>query len=188
MRVILENLSLDVPGLVIVQNMPEQFTRAFAERLNSLSQIVVKEACSGDRVVTGQALVAPGNQQMRIQRNGAQYKVILDSGPPVNRHRPSVDVLFESVALNAGKNATGVLLTGMGRDGAKGLLSMHAAGARTIAQDENSSIVYGMPKAAAEIGAAQHILPLSRISGFLHNGPAHGNSLVKVSNLMPNHK
>ncbi|MFP4342605.1 MAG: chemotaxis response regulator protein-glutamate methylesterase [Cyclobacteriaceae bacterium] len=167
LRVVLENLPVDVPGLVIVQHMPEQFTRAFAERLNRLSRIVVKEARTGDRVLPGQALIAPGNQHIRIQRNGAQYQVVLDSGPAVNRHRPSVDVLFESVARSAGKNAVGVLLTGMGRDGAQGLLAMHQAGARTIAQDEASSVVYGMPKAAVDLGAAQHILPLSKVSDFL---------------------
>ena len=153
----------DAPGVVIVQHMPEKFTKSFAERCDQLSTVRVKEAADGDRVLPGHALIAPGAYHMALRRNGAQYFVNVYSGPPVNRHRPSVDVLFESAAECAGRNAVGVIMTGMGADGAKGLLRMKQAGARTIAQDEASCVVFGMPKEAIALGAADHILALSLI-------------------------
>jgi two-component system chemotaxis response regulator CheB len=154
----------DAPGIVIVQHMPEKFTRSFAERCDALCTIRVKEAEDGERVLVGHALIAPGNFHMAVRRNGAQYYVAVQSGPPVNRHRPSVDVLFESTAEWAGRNAVGVIMTGMGADGAKGLLTMRRAGARTIAQDESTCVVFGMPKEAIELGAAESVLPLARIA------------------------
>jgi two-component system chemotaxis response regulator CheB len=154
----------DAPGILIVQHMPEKFTRSFAERCDQLCTIRVKEAVDGERVLVGHALIAPGNFHMAVQRNGAQYYVSVHSAPPVNRHRPSVDVLFESVAERAGRNAVGVIMTGMGADGARGLLKMREAGARTIAQDESTCVVFGMPKEAIEMGAAEVIVPLPRIA------------------------
>ncbi|MEO8627140.1 MAG: chemotaxis response regulator protein-glutamate methylesterase [Betaproteobacteria bacterium] len=155
------------PGIVIVQHMPEKFTAAFAARLDSLCQIAVKEAANNDRVTQGRALIAPGGKHMLLKRSGAQYHVDVVDGPPVNRHRPSVDVLFRSAAKAAGANALGIILTGMGDDGARGLREMHDAGARTIAQDEESCVVYGMPKEAVKLGAADDILPLSRVPGAI---------------------
>ncbi len=157
-------LPADAPGVVIVQHMPEKFTRSFAERCDQLCAIRVKEAEDGDRVLAGHALIAPGNYHMALRRNGAQYYVAVHSGPPVNRHRPSVDVLFESVAGCAGRNAVGVIMTGMGADGARGLLVMREAGAHTIAQDEATCVVFGMPKEAIALGAAEAVLPLNRIA------------------------
>lgn len=154
----------DAPGIVIVQHMPEKFTKSFAERCNQLCTVRVKEAADGDRVLPGHALIAPGNYHMALRRNGAQYYVNVYSGPPVNRHRPSVDVLFESAAECAGRNAVGVIMTGMGADGARGLLRMKQAGARTIAQDEASCVVFGMPKEAIALGAADYVLSLHLIS------------------------
>jgi Chemotaxis response regulator containing a CheY-like receiver domain and a methylesterase domain len=151
------------PGLVIVQHMPEKFTGAFAARLNSLCQIEVREAVNNDRVIPGLALIAPGGRHMMLKRNGAYYHVEVMDGPLVNRHRPSVDVLFRSVAKYAGKNALGIIMTGMGDDGARGLLEMHDAGALTLAQDEASCVVYGMPKEAVKLGAADRILPLDAL-------------------------
>jgi two-component system chemotaxis response regulator CheB len=152
------------PGIVIVQHMPEKFTAAFAQRLNSVSQISVKEAVSGDRVLPGHALIAPGGRHMLLRRNGAQYFVDVLDGPPVNRHRPSVDVLFRSVAKSAGANAMGIIMTGMGDDGAAGLLEMRTAGARTIGQDEASCVVYGMPKEAVRRGAVERTVGLDAIA------------------------
>jgi two-component system, chemotaxis family, protein-glutamate methylesterase/glutaminase len=152
------------PGMVIVQHMPEKFTAEFAARLNSLCQVTVKEAQHNDRVIPGQALIAPGGKHMLLRRNGAQYFVEVVDGPLVNRHRPSVDVLFRSVAKCAGANALGVIMTGMGDDGAAGLLEMHHAGARTIAQDEESCVVYGMPKEAVKRGAVDKTVPLNAIA------------------------
>lgn len=160
----LATLPADAPGVVIVQHMPEKFTRSFAERCDQLCTIRVKEAADGDRVLPGHALIAPGAFHMALRRNGAQYFVNVYSGPPVNRHRPSVDVLFDSAAECAGRNAVGVIMTGMGTDGARGLLRMKQAGARTIAQDEASCVVFGMPKEAIALGAADHILSLRLIS------------------------
>jgi two-component system chemotaxis response regulator CheB len=152
------------PGIVIVQHMPEKFTAAFAERLNSICQIEVKEAATNDRVMQGRALIAPGGKHLLMRRNGAQYFVEVVDGPLVNRHRPSVDVLFRSVAKCAGANAMGVIMTGMGDDGAAGLLEMLKAGARTVAQDEASCVVYGMPKEAVKRGAVEKSIALSAIA------------------------
>jgi two-component system, chemotaxis family, protein-glutamate methylesterase/glutaminase len=164
---VLPALPANCPGLVIVQHMPEKFTAAFANRLNSLSQIEVKEAQNGDRVLTGRALIAPGGKHMLLKRSGAQYHVEVIDGPLVSRHRPSVDVLFRSVAKFAGANAMGFLMTGMGDDGAKGLKEMHDCGARTYAQDEASCVVYGMPKEAVKLGAVDEIIALQRIPDYI---------------------
>ena len=152
------------PGIVVVQHMPEKFTTAFAARLDQVCQIEVKEAQDGDHVIPGRALIAPGNKHMLLTRSGAQYHVKVQDGPPVNLHRPSVDVLFRSVAKHAGRNATGIIMTGMGADGAQGLLDMAGAGARTVAQDEESCVVFGMPKEAIKLGAANKVLPLNLIA------------------------
>ncbi|WP_024647055.1 protein-glutamate methylesterase/protein-glutamine glutaminase [Pseudomonas syringae] len=151
------------PGMVIVQHMPEKFTASFAERLNSLSQIEVREARNNDRILPGLALIAPGGKHMMVTRSGAYYHVQVIDGPLVNRHRPSVDVLFRSVAKFAGKNATGIIMTGMGDDGARGLKEMLDAGSSTVAQDEASCVVFGMPKEAIKLNAAQRIVPLQEI-------------------------
>ena len=163
-REVLTALPADAPGVVIVQHMPEHFTRAFAQRLDKLCQIRVQEARDGDRILPGHALIAPGNYHMRVIRNGANYNVEVFMGEPVNRHRPSVDVLFHSCARHLGSNALGIILTGMGGDGARGLLKMRQAGARTVAQDEATSVVFGMPKEAIEIGAVGAVLALDRIA------------------------
>jgi two-component system chemotaxis response regulator CheB len=152
------------PGIVIVQHMPEKFTAAFAARLDGLCQIAVREAQHGDRVVPGRALIAPGGRHMLLKRSGAQYFVDVVDGPLVNRHRPSVDVMFRSVAKCAGVNALGVILTGMGDDGAAGLLEMRHAGARTVAQDEESCVVFGMPKEAIKRGGVERTLPLGAMA------------------------
>jgi two-component system chemotaxis response regulator CheB len=151
------------PGIVIVQHMPEKFTAAFAERLNKLCQVEVREARHGDRVIPGRALIAPGGRHMLLRRDGANYHVDVIDGPLVNRHRPSVDVLFRSVAKQAGANALGIIMTGMGDDGAAGLLEMRKAGARTVAQDEESCVVYGMPKEAVKRGGVEKSVPLQAI-------------------------
>ncbi len=151
------------PGMVIVQHMPEKFTALFAERLNGLGQIEVREAKNNDRVIPGLALIAPGGKHMLLKRSGAYYLVEVVDGPLVNRHRPSVDVLFRSVAKFAGKNATGIIMTGMGDDGARGLKEMFDAGAATVAQDEASCVVFGMPKEAVKLGAVQKTVPLGEI-------------------------
>jgi len=164
LRVFLEEMPLDTPGIVIVQHMPEHFTRSFAERLNDLCKISVKEAEDGDSVLQGRALIAPGNKHTLLRRSGARYYVEVKYGPLVNRHRPSVDVLFRSTALYAGNNAIGIIMTGMGDDGAKGLLEMKEAGAKTIAQDEISCVVYGMPKEAVKLNAVDKVLPLDKIA------------------------
>lgn len=155
----------DCPGIVIVQHMPEVFTRAFAERLNKTCVIGVKEASHGDSIVRGQALIAPGNQHLLVRNSGVNYLAEVQNGPLVSRHRPSVDVLFRSVARAAGRNAVGVIMTGMGADGAQGLLEMHKSGAATIAQDEASCVVFGMPREAIERGAVTTVLPLQSIAG-----------------------
>jgi len=152
------------PGIVIVQHMPEKFTAAFAARLDSLCRIEVKEAEHNDRVLPGRALIAPGGRHMLLKRSGAQYFVEVIDGPLVNRHRPSVDVLFRSVARSAGANALGVIMTGMGDDGAAGLLEMRKVGAQTVAQDEESCVVFGMPKEAINRGGAQRTLPLNAVA------------------------
>lgn len=160
----LHALPPDSPGIVIVQHMPEGFTRSFAERLNGLCAISVKEAENNDTVIRGRALIAPGNKHTLLKRSGARYYVEVTDGPLVNRHRPSVDVLFRSVAMNAGANAVGVIMTGMGSDGAKGLLEMKNAGAHTIAQDEQSCVVFGMPHEAIKLQAHTQILSLELIA------------------------
>jgi two-component system chemotaxis response regulator CheB len=152
------------PGMVIVQHMPEKFTAAFAARLDGLCQIEVREARHNDRVVPGRALIAPGGRHMLLKRSGAQYFVEVVDGPLVNRHRPSVDVLFRSTAKSAGANALGVIMTGMGDDGAAGLAEMRTAGARTLAQDEESCVVFGMPKEAIKRGGVERTIPLSAIA------------------------
>jgi two-component system chemotaxis response regulator CheB len=157
------------PGIVIVQHMPEKFTASFAERLNKLSQIEVREAKSNDRVIPGLALIAPGGKHMLLKRSGAYYHVEVVDGPMVNRHRPSVDVLFRSVAKFAGKNATGIIMTGMGDDGARGLKELHEAGARTYAQDEASCVVFGMPKEAIKLGGVDQVIALSDIPRMVMN-------------------
>ncbi|WP_368449137.1 chemotaxis response regulator protein-glutamate methylesterase [Cobetia amphilecti] len=176
-RAVLQSLPADAPAILVTQHMPPGFTRSFAERLNGLCRIAVKEAVHGERILPGHAYIAPGDAHLTLSRSGANYVITLDQRPPVNRHRPSVDVLFDSVARVAGRNAVGVILTGMGRDGARGLLQMREAGAHTIAQDEQSCVVYGMPREAVELGAAENILPLSRISGqLLHQVQLAGRS------------
>ena len=164
---VLINLPAGMPGIVIVQHMPEHFTKSFAGRLNDLSALEVREAVDGDMVVPGSVLIAPGNYHMAIKRDGARYFVQVKTGPPVHHQRPSVDVLFHSVASQVGTNAVGVILTGMGADGAQGLLAMKNAGAKTYGQDEASCVVYGMPREAAEKGAVQHVLPLKKVAGAL---------------------
>ena len=164
---IMSALPANSPGIVIVQHMPEHFTRSFANRLNQLSAMTVKEAENNDTVAPGKALIAPGNHHMLLRRSGAMYYVEVKSGPLVSRHRPSVDVLFKSVAKYAGANAVGVILTGMGADGADGLREMRDAGGRTIAQDEASCVVFGMPKEAIARGAAEAVLPLDKIAAAI---------------------
>lgn len=161
---VLQIMPADSPGILITQHMPEKFTKSFADRLNSLCHIEVREAKDGDSIIPGLALIAPGNYHMVLRRSGARYFVETHQLPPVNGHRPSVDALFESVAKYAGSNAVGVIMTGMGADGAKGLLMMREKSARTIAQDEESCVVFGMPKEAINMGAAESIAPLHRIS------------------------
>jgi two-component system chemotaxis response regulator CheB len=163
LRVVLEAMPPDCPGIVAVQHMPEGFTSAFSERLNQICQIEVKEAANGDWVREGRALIAPGNRHTLLVRSGAHYAVKVIDGPLVTRHRPSADVLFRSVAQAAGPNAVGVILTGMGHDGAAGMLEMKRAGAATVAQDEASCVVFGMPKEAIARGAVDEIVPLPRI-------------------------
>lgn len=165
LRVFLEAMPEDSPGIVIVQHMPEHFTSAFARRLDSLCRVAVKEAAHNDTVLRGRALIAPGNRHIMLKRSGARYYVEVKDGPLVCRHRPSVDVLFRSAALYAGKNGVGVLMTGMGDDGARGMLEMKQAGAATIAQDESTSVVFGMPQEAIRLGGVDRVLPISAIAG-----------------------
>jgi two-component system chemotaxis response regulator CheB len=164
LKVVLMKMPRATPGILVVQHMPAQFTTAFAQRLNQLCQIEVREAQDGESVLDGQALIAPGNFHMLLKRSGAKYMVNVKDGPLVHHQRPAVDVLFHSVAQHAGANAVGVILTGMGGDGARGMLKMKEAGAKTIAQDEASCVVFGMPKEAIKMGAAERILPLEQIS------------------------
>lgn len=169
LQTVLSALPAVTPGIVIVQHMPPQFTAAFAARLNSVCQIEVREARDNDRVVPGTALIAPGGKHMMLRRSGAQYFVEIKEGPPVNRHCPSVDVLFRSVAKCAGRNALGVIMTGMGDDGARGLREMRDAGAHTLAQDEATCVVFGMPKEAIRLEAAVRIVPLETIPALILN-------------------
>ena len=163
-RSFLEALPYDAPGIAIVQHMPEHFTAAFANRLNDTCKVSVKEAEDGDTVIQGRVLIAPGNRHMLLKRSGARYFVSLKDGPLVSRHRPSVDVLFRSTARYAGNNAIGVIMTGMGDDGSKGMLEMKQAGALNIAQDEQSCVVFGMPNEAIKQGAVDHVMPLTHIA------------------------
>lgn len=164
LREFLEALPLDSPAVVIVQHMPEKFTASFAQRLDGLCRVSVKEAANGDTLMRGHVLIAPGNRHMMVKRSGARYYVEIKDGPLVSRHRPSVDVLFRSAARYAGRNAVGVIMTGMGDDGAKGMLEMKESGAVTIAQDEATSVVFGMPNEAIKQGGVDHVLPLHRIA------------------------
>jgi two-component system chemotaxis response regulator CheB len=161
---VLEMLPPHCPPIVIVQHMPPQFTAAFAARLDAICAIDVAEAQNNDRVLPGRALIAPGGKHMMLKRSGAQYYVEVKEGPPVNRHCPSVDVLFRSVARCAGANALGVIMTGMGDDGARGLKEMRDAGARTVAQDESTCIVFGMPREAIRLNAVERIVPLGDVA------------------------
>jgi two-component system chemotaxis response regulator CheB len=165
-KTVLMGMPHNAPGIIVVQHMPAKFTTSFADRLNSLCTIQVKEAEDGDSVVNGTALIAPGNFHMLLRRSGARYYVQVKTGPMVHHQRPSVDVLFKSVADFAGANAVGVILTGMGADGAEGMLKMREAGARTIAQDEQSCVVFGMPKEAIKLGGAEKVGPLADITGM----------------------
>ena len=167
LRTILTAMPEDAPGIVIVQHMPERFTAAFAQRLDPLCRIEVREAAAGDRVQQGRALIAPGNRHLMVRRHGPHYEVELADGPRVSRHRPSVDVLFRSVAQSVGAHAIGVILTGMGDDGATGLLEMKRAGATTLAQDERTSVVFGMPKEAIERGAVDRVLGLQNMAAAI---------------------
>lgn len=163
-REFLEPLPPDIPGILVTQHMPEAFTRSFARRLDGLCRITVKEAENGERILPGHAYIAPGHSHLLVRRSGANYMTELSQSAPVNRHRPSVDVLFRSAAMHVGRNAIGVILTGMGRDGAAGMREMHDAGAWTVAQDEESCVVFGMPKEAINSGGVDEILPLKSIS------------------------
>lgn len=167
LRILFEGLPRDTPGMVVVQHMPANFTRAFAGRMDKTCLMSVKEAENNDTVLRGHVLIAPGNQHMLLKRNGARYYVEVREGPLVSRHRPSVDVLFRSAARYAGKNALGVIMTGMGDDGAKGMLEMKQAGAYTIAQDKASCVVFGMPNEAIKLDAVDSILPLDKIADAL---------------------
>ncbi|OYT88430.1 MAG: chemotaxis response regulator protein-glutamate methylesterase [Burkholderiales bacterium PBB6] len=174
MEALLTQLPRTTPGIVLVQHMPEQFTASLAARLNGLCEMDVAEARDGDRVLPGRVLIAPGGKHMRLERSGAQYLVKVADGPLVNRHKPSVDVLFKSVAQSVGRNAVGILLTGMGDDGARGLLEMMQAGAQTAAQDEASSVVWGMPAEAIKLGAAGRVLGLQQMPAWLAKAAVTG--------------
>lgn len=169
LKVFLETFPLDSPGIVIVQHMPENFTKAFAKRLDGITKISVKEAEDGDTVIRGRALIAPGNKHLLLKRSGARYFVEVKDGPLVSRHRPSVDVLFRSAARYAGKNAVGVIMTGMGDDGAKGMLELKESKAFTLAQDEKSCVVFGMPHEAIKLGAVDKVFPLENLAGEVMN-------------------
>ncbi|MBI1175079.1 MAG: hypothetical protein GC139_07410 [Sideroxydans sp.] len=162
-----------VPGIVITQHMPEAFTHSFASRLDSLCRIAVKEAEHNERILPGHAYIAPGHSHLLLRRNGTDYFAVLDTSPPVNHHRPSVEMLFRSVAQCAGKNAIGIMLTGMGRDGAVGMLEMHRAGAYNFAQNEASCVVYGMPREAVALGAVDEVVPLSDMARRVLERLAH---------------
>ena len=164
-RELLQSLPGDSPGIVVVQHMPEHFTAAFARRLDSICAMQVKEAEDGDSVIRGRALIAPGNRHTLLKRSGARYFVEVKDGPLVSRHRPSVDVLFRSVARYAGRNAVGVIMTGMGDDGARGMAEMKEAGATNLAQDEATCVVYGMPAEAVKRGGVHQSLPLGELAG-----------------------
>ena len=171
----------DCPGILITQHMPEGFTRSFAKRLDGLCRISVSEAEGGERILPGHAYIAPGHSHLLLARSGANYVTLLDGGPPVNRHRPSVDVLFDSAAQAAGKNAVGVILTGMGKDGARGMLAMRNAGAHNFAQDEASCVVFGMPREAIAMGGAHEVAALQALPGLvLGHLAAQGSRALRV--------
>ncbi len=175
-EVVLRQMPRTAPGILIVQHMPEKFTASFAARLNSLSALDVSEARDGDRVINGRVLIAPGGKHMRLKRSGAQYLVEVMDGPLINHHRPSVDILFRSVAQCAGRNAIGIIMTGMGDDGARGLRDMHDAGGMTAAQDEDSCVVYGMPREAVKLGAAAEVVGLHDIAAWMVRSAARSPS------------
>ncbi len=179
-RHVLEPLPANSPAILITQHMPGGFTRSFAERLDRLCRISVKEAEDGERVLPGHAYIAPGDRHLKLARSGANYVVALDDGEPVNRHRPSVDVLFNSAARNAGRNAIGVILTGMGKDGAAGLLEMRQAGAHTLAQSEASCVVYGMPREAVAVGGAVEVVDLEQLAGKIMQQVASSGRAQRV--------
>ncbi|EZP35402.1 two-component system, chemotaxis family, response regulator CheB [Janthinobacterium sp. OK676] len=180
-REFLMQMPSDCPGILITQHMPEGFTRSFARRLDSLCKISVQEAAGGERVLPGHAYIAPGHSHLTLTRSGANYMTKIDQGEPVNRHRPSVDVLFRSAAQSAGKNAVGVILTGMGKDGAQGMLEMKAAGAYNFAQDEASCVVFGMPREAIAVGATHEVGALTALPGMvLGHLAAHGMRALRV--------
>lgn len=171
----------DCPGILITQHMPPGFTKSFAQRLDSLCKISVKESEGGERILPGHAYLAPGHSHLQLVRSGANYTTQIDQGPPVNRHRPSVDVLFHSAAVHAGKNAVGVILTGMGKDGALGMLEMKNAGAYNFAQDEASCVVFGMPREAIAVGATHEVGPLNSLPGMVLGYLAtHGSRALRV--------
>ena len=181
LKTFLAALPPDCPGILVTQHMPETFTRTFAARLNGLCALAVKEAEHGERVLPGHAYIAPGNRHLLLSRSGANYTVTLDDGPPVSRHRPSVDVLFRSTANCAAGNALGIILTGMGDDGAAGMLEMHEAGAKTLAQDEESCVVFGMPREAIARGGVDEVVPLTEMAGRLIGWLAsHGKRSFRV--------
>jgi two-component system chemotaxis response regulator CheB len=171
---VLLQLPRDAPGIAIVQHMPEKFTAMYAQRLDSLCAMNVREARDGDRLERGVVLIAPGGRHMQLKKNAGQYYVAVADGPPVNRHKPSVDVLFRSAAECAGRDALAIILTGMGDDGARGMKALHDRGARTIAQDEQSCVVFGMPKEAIAMGGVDEVLPLSRVAGAIGAFDARG--------------
>ena len=175
-RVVLEQMPPDAPAIVLTQHIPAGFSRAFVERLDRHSAMLVREAQDGETILPGHAYLPPGGQHLRVIRDGARWRCRIDDGPPVNRHKPAVDVLFHSVAQNAGANAVAAILTGMGDDGARGLLELRQAGAATLVQDEATSVVWGMPGAAAKLGAAQEILPLDAIARRLLELAGHGSA------------
>lgn len=178
LKEVLSQMPADAPGIVIAQHMPPGFTRTFAERLNKLCAMTVKEAEGNERILPGHVFLAPGNQHLLIKRSGVNYITELSDSPPVNRHRPSVDVLFQSAALCAGGNALAAILTGMGKDGAQGMLEMKRAGSYTLAQNEETCVVYGMPREAVSIGAVSAILPLEEIAAaLLEKGQEQGRAL-----------
>ena len=164
---VLEGMSADAPGIVITQHIPSVFSAPFAARMDAISLMTVEEACHGTQILPGHVYIAPGDRHLLVGRDGARYLCELSDGPPVNRHRPSVDVLFRSVVQNVGRNAVGAILSGMGDDGARGLMELRDAGAATVAQDEATSVVWGMPGAAVKLGAAREVLPLAAVSGRL---------------------
>jgi two-component system chemotaxis response regulator CheB len=172
LEAVLTQLPSTAPGIVVVQHMPGAFTAAFARRLDSLCQVEVREAKNDDRVIPGLVLIAPGGQHLLLRRSGAQYRVEVRDGPLVSRHRPSVDVLFRSAAQSAGSNAIGIIMTGMGDDGAQGMLEMHQAGALTIAQNEATCVVYGMPKEAVARGGVDDQLPLGSLPALIVAAPS----------------